>query len=103
MEQYEMVHDWFMRWGFWIIFIASFSPIPYKVFTVTAGLVGIAFLPFLIASIIGRGGRFYLVSFLMALGGPKLEQAIHRFLLRFGWLTVGLFLAVVVGYYMLNA
>jgi membrane protein YqaA with SNARE-associated domain len=100
MHKYEMVHAWFMQWGFWIIFIASFSPIPYKIFTVTAGLVGIPFLPFLGASVVGRGGRFYLVSFLMALGGPRLEQAIHRFLLRFGWLSVILFTAAVVGYYL---
>ncbi len=102
MGKYEMIHEWFMVWGFWIVFIAGFSPIPYKLFTVTAGLVGVAFFPFLLASIAGRASRFYLVSYLMAKGGPKLEVAIHRFLLRFGWASVGLFGAVLVGYYTLS-
>ncbi len=97
-HQYEMIHTWFNTWGFWVVLLAGFTPIPYKLFTVTAGLVNIAFLPFVLASFLGRGGRFYLVSFLMAKGGPKLEQAIHDALLKFGWALVMIFIVVVVGY-----
>ncbi|MFI4956779.1 MAG: YqaA family protein [Gammaproteobacteria bacterium] len=95
---YETIHAWFMTWGFWVVFLAGFTPIPYKLFTVTAGMVGIAFAPFVLASFLGRGARFYLVAFLMAKGGPKLEQAIHDGIVRFGWLLVGIFIAVVVAY-----
>jgi membrane protein YqaA with SNARE-associated domain len=91
MDKYEMIHQWFVTWGFWVVFIAGFSPIPYKLFTVTAGLTGVGFLPFLIASITSRGLRFVLVSVLMAKGGPKLEKFIHDMLVRFGWAMVAVF------------
>jgi membrane protein YqaA with SNARE-associated domain len=102
MPQYERVHEWFMTWGFWVVVLAGFTPIPYKIFTVTAGMVGIAFLPFVLASMLGRGARFYLVAFLMAKGGPKLEQAIHDGLVRFGWVLVGIFVVIVVAYGILH-
>ena len=61
--------EWFAEYGFLAILVAGFSPIPYKVFTITAGVLSMSFVPFVLASIIGRGGRFYLVSLLMAWGG----------------------------------
>jgi len=100
MHKYEMVHAWFMQWGFWVVFVAGFSPIPYKIFTVTAGLAGVLFLPFLVASILSRGARFLLVSVLMAKGGPRLEQFIHNVLTRFGWAIVAIFVAVLIGFYL---
>ena len=51
---YESATQWFADYGVWAILIAGFSPIPYKIFTITAGVVGMAFLPFVIASVIGR-------------------------------------------------
>ena len=68
---YESSVYWFNKWGFWAILIAGFSPIPYKVFTIAAGVLNMAFIPFVIGSIIGRGGRFYLVAFLVKLFGTK--------------------------------
>ena len=52
---YENSVYWFNKWGFWAILIAGFSPIPYKVFTIAAGVLNMAFIPFVIGSIIGRG------------------------------------------------
>ncbi len=52
----------FNNHGFLIIFLAGFTPLPYKVFTITAGYMSIAIIPFFIASFIGRGLRFFLVS-----------------------------------------
>ena len=83
---------WFERWGFWAIFVAGFSPIPYKVFTIAA--LSMALLPFTLASLIGRGGRFFLVAGLMKWGGARMEAALHRHIDRLGWATVAL---VVVG------
>lgn len=80
--------EWFERWGFWAIFIAGFSPIPYKVFTIAAGVMAMALLPFTLASLIGRGLRFYLVAGLMRWGGPRMEDALHRHVDRLGWATV---------------
>lgn len=102
MGKYEIIHTWFTQWGFWVVFVAGFSPIPYKIFTVTAGLTGVGFLPFVLASATSRGLRFFLVSILMAKGGPKLEQFIHDMLVRFGWAMVGVFGLAVGAVYFLH-
>ena len=87
-EKFLKAQEWFDEWGFWAIFIAGFSPIPYKIFTITAGVISMAFLPFVIASLIGRGARFYLVAGLMAWGGEKMEKKLHQYVDLLGWLTV---------------
>ena len=91
---YEQAVAWFDAWGFWAIFVAGFSPIPYKVFTIAAGVANMALLPFTLASLVGRGGRFFLVAGLMAWGGPRMEAVLHKYVDRLGWATVA---AVVVG------
>ncbi|MCU7876188.1 MAG: DedA family protein [Candidatus Thiodiazotropha sp. (ex Lucinoma borealis)] len=95
-EGYQDTKEWFDRWGFWAIFLAGFSPIPYKIFTITAGVIGMAFMPFVIASVIGRGARFFLVAALMAWGGERMERALHRYVDRLGWLLVIAFLLLIV-------
>ena len=87
---YQTAVDWFGRWGFWAVFIAGFSPIPYKVFTIAAGALSMAILPFTLASLVGRGMRFFLVAGLMAWGGARMESLMHRYVDRIGWATVAL-------------
>ena len=87
---YQQAVDWFGRWGFWAVFLAGFSPIPYKVFTIAAGALAMALLPFTIASLIGRGARFFLVAGLMAWGGARMEALLHRYVDRLGWGVVAL-------------
>lgn len=89
-DRYELAKTWFESWGFWAIFLAGFSPIPYKVFTIASGVVGMAFLPFVIASFIGRGLRFFMVAGLMAWGGEPMEKKLHNYMDIIGWLLVGL-------------
>lgn len=96
-SRYLRVQEWFNEWGFWAIFIAGFSPIPYKLFTLSAGVISMAFLPFVVASLVGRGMRFFLVAGLMAWGGAQMEDALHRYIDRIGWLMV-LVLVVVVAW-----
>lgn len=98
-DKFLQAKNWFDEWGFWAIFIAGFSPIPYKVFTITAGVISMALLPFVIASFIGRGARFYLVAGLMAWGGEKMEKKLHQYVDILGWLTV---LALVAAFYYLR-
>ena len=76
-DRYELAKSWFESWGFWAIFLAGFSPIPYKVFTIASGVVGMAFLPFVIASFVGRGLRFFIVAGLMAWGVEPMEKNLH--------------------------
>jgi membrane protein YqaA with SNARE-associated domain len=96
---YQQIDLWFKAWGFWIIFIAGFAPIPYKLFTIAAGAMGMPLLPFIIASCIGRGGRFYLVSGLMKWGGPKMEKVLKTYIDRLGW---GLLIILVLAYLIIH-
>ena len=93
-ESYLTAQNWFEQWGFWAVFVAGFSPIPYKVFTIAAGAMNMLLLPFVLASIIGRGGRFFLVAMLLAAGGARLEANLRKYMDRLGWATVAL---VVIG------
>ncbi len=92
---YEQARSWFTQWGFWVVLVAGFSPIPYKVFTIAAGAMAVAWLPFVIASLLGRGARFYLVATLLAWGGPRAEPWLRRYMERIGWLSVILLLVIV--------
>jgi len=82
------VEQWFHQYGVWVVFIAGFSPIPYKLFTVSAGLLHMAFLPFVLASFIGRASRFFLVAGLMYWGGERMQQKLRDIVDWLGWGTV---------------
>jgi len=86
-DAYFRVQALFQRHGFWIVFVAGFTPIPYKIFTIASGAAGIALLPFAIASFIGRGARFFLVAGLVAWGGERLERTLRRHVETIGWLV----------------
>lgn len=92
---YLVASTWFAHWGFWAVFLAGFSPIPYKVFTITAGAVAMFFPAFLVASVVGRGARFFLVAGLVRWGGPKVADQLRRYIDVIGWLLV---VALVVAY-----
>ena len=85
------------HYGFIIIFTAGFTPIPFKVFTISAGSFNISFPLFLIASTISRSARFFLVSFLIVKYGEKVEGFINRY---FNLLTVA-FAIILIGSYVL--
>ena len=54
-------------------------------FTIAAGLMGMTFIPFVLASIVGRGARFFLVAFLLSLGGESLRNNLKNYIERIGW------------------
>lgn len=87
-EPYLQARAWFDAWGAWAVLIAGFSPIPYKVFTIAAGVAQMALLPFTLASLVGRGARFFLVAALMRWGGERMEARLHRIIDRLGWASV---------------
>ena len=84
-EKYLVVHQWFETWGFWAVFIAGFSPIPYKLFTISAGALAMNLPLFLVASAIGRGGRFFLVAGLIRFGGEKMAGRLREYIDYIGW------------------
>ena len=98
-DRYLATREWFAVWGVWVVFLAGFSPIPYKIFTITAGVIGMVFVPFIVASFVGRGARFFLVAWLMRIGGAKMERILKQYIDRIGWLLVAV---VVLGYFLLG-
>lgn len=94
-EPFEAAEKWFDEWGVWAIFIAGFSPIPYKIFTITAGVMHMVLIPFLIASAVGRGARFFIVAALMAWGGERMESTLRQYVDWLGWIMVLLIVLVI--------
>lgn len=79
-DAYKSAVDWFGKYGALAVIIAGFTPIPYKVFTIAGGAAGM-FLPlFILGSFIGRGGRFYLVAFLMHHLGRRYKDKIEKYI-----------------------
>ncbi len=97
-DKYIQAQNWFEEWGFWAVFVAGFSPIPYKVFTIAAGALNMIFIPFILASMVGRGARFFLVAVLIAAGGEKLETGLRQYMDRIGWAVVAI-VGMAVGIY----
>ncbi len=85
---YEQAVAWFSQWGVLAVFIAGFSPIPYKVFTIAAGTLAMPLLPFAAASLVGRGTRFFLVAGLMRWGGARMEAQLRQHIAA-GWRLTG--------------
>ncbi len=73
------VQKLFVDNAFFAIFVAAFTPIPYKVFTIAAGLFGISIPVFIIASVLGRGMRFFAVAIVMRFFGGHIARAFYRY------------------------
>lgn len=80
--------------GVWIVFTAGFSPIPYKIFTIASGVAGMDPVSFTLASLVGRGARFFLVAILLWRFGAPIQAFIEK---RLGLLTLLFCLLVVAG------
>lgn len=81
------------RYDVWAITVAAFTPIPFKVFTITAGVAQLDFRRFILASIVGRGGRFFIVGGLVTIFGESIERWIDQY---FELVTIG-FVGLLVG------
>lgn len=83
----------YQKYDFWAVFIAGFTPIPYKVFTILGGVCKINFAIFVIASVASRSARFFLVAGMMRAFGPRITPFIEKY---FNWLTL-LFTVLLIG------
>ena len=97
-DSYLAAVEMFERWGFLAVLVAGFSPIPYKVFTIAAGALMFSLPVFILASFIGRGGRFFLVAGLLIWGGPPMERRLRQHIDTLGWITVALIAVALVIY-----
>ncbi len=85
----------YKRYDVWAVGVAAFTPIPYKVFTITAGIAQLRFWPFILVSIAGRGARFFLLGMLVFFFGPAIQAAIDQY---FELLTISFLVLVVLGF-----
>lgn len=86
-DQAQLLFD---QYGLWIVFLAGFSPIPYKLFTISAGALAMSLPLFVLASLVGRGARFYLVAAFVIWGGEHFLNMERAWMTRLGWITVAL-------------
>lgn len=77
-EKFEAFRQLFNDWGWWIVFGAGVTPFPYKVITIAAGATGLSLPVFIVASIVGRGIRFFLVAALLYWLGPPVRAFIEK-------------------------
>jgi len=95
MDKFEYIGNLYRQYDAWAVGIAGFTPIPYKVFTISAGAFRINFVVFLIASAIGRGGRFFIVSGLIYIFGAKIKSFIDKY---FNILSIILVILLIFGF-----
>ncbi|MGQ4649104.1 VTT domain-containing protein [Lyngbya aestuarii] len=93
-EVFKQIQNLYDTWGFWGVLVAAITPIPYKVFTIASGVFKFNFVQFMLASIIGRSFRFFLVSGLIFWGGEPLKLWIEKY---FDWLAWGFLAAIILG------
>ena len=90
-DKFDMAKDYFMNYGVIILFISSFTPLPYKVFVITAGFLSINIFLFIIISFIGRAMRFYLVAYVSDRYGRYMVDYINKYFLYIAALTIIVF------------
>ncbi len=97
-EAFAHVQALYDRWDFWAVFLAGLTPIPYKVFTISAGVFSISFPVFVLASLLSRGLRFFALAGLIYVYGAPITRFIDRYFNRLAWafgvLLVGGFLVL---------
>jgi membrane protein YqaA with SNARE-associated domain len=85
-EAFDGVQALYDRWDFWAIFFAGLTPIPYKVFTLSAGVFSINFGVFLLASVLSRGLRFFILAARIYKFGKPIAAFIDRYFNLLAWL-----------------
>ena len=81
---------WFAQWGSWVIIAKGFTPIPFKLVTITSGLLKFSFPIFIAAATVTRAGRFFLVAFVVKKFGPAMMPVIEKRLALFAGLLIAL-------------
>ncbi len=96
-ESFEHIRSLYDRWDFWVVFTAGFTPIPYKLITIGAGVFAVNFPVFIAASVLSRSARFFLVAWMIRRFGPSITSLIDRY---FGLVTL-VFMVLLAGGFIL--
>lgn len=90
LPQLESARLEFVKYGVLAVGIGAFTPAPFKIFTITAGMLSMSFIPFLLVSLVGRAAHFYMIALLMAWAGPKMEPVVRKYIEWLGWAVIAL-------------
>ena len=81
LQKFNEVESLYNKWGVHAVFFAAFTPIPYKVFTIASGILNMNPYSFTLASVVGRGMRFFIVSIVLMLFGEKIKDHLELIIL----------------------
>ncbi len=98
-ELFDSVKQQYDQYGFWIVFTAGFTPIPYKVFTITSGVTDMNIFMFSLASVISRSARFFLVAWLLWKFGAPIKSFIDKY---FNILALGFTVLLIGGFILIK-
>lgn len=99
VEAFNEIRVLFEEYDFWIIFTAGFTPVPYKLFTIAAGVFNLDFTMFMIASAISRGARFFLVGWLIWKFGAPIKSFIDKY---FNLLVIAITVLLIGGFVLIK-
>jgi membrane protein YqaA with SNARE-associated domain len=98
-DKIALVQGYYRRYDVWAIGMAGFTPIPYKLFSISAGALGLDLKRFVLASIVGRGGRFFLVGLAILIFGEPLRAFLDDY---FDLAAIGFAVLFIGGFYAIN-
>ncbi|MFP6616011.1 MAG: YqaA family protein [Candidatus Hydrogenedentota bacterium] len=98
-DGFARVQEIYQEYDFWFVFIAAFTPVPYKVITISAGVFGLNFFMFTLATVIGRSARFFLVAGILRVFGALVQKTIDKW---FNVLTIVFVILLVLGFYVIK-
>jgi len=87
-DQLLLAKNEFAVYGVWAVTLGAVTPAPFKLFTITAGILSMSLLPFFFAALLGRALHFYLIAGLMAWAGPKMEPVVRKYIEWLGWALI---------------
>src|SRR3972149_1955478 len=94
-ENFMKFQEWYGKYDFWIVFTCGFTPIPYKACTISAGVAKINFIGFLIASMMSRSARFFMVAGLLGWKGEQIKPVLEKY---FNWFSLALVALLIGGF-----
>ncbi|WP_053057739.1 YqaA family protein [Rubrobacter aplysinae] len=94
-ERLDAASGLYRRYDAWAVIAAAMTPVPFKVFTITAGLARVNFKRFVVASVIGRGLRFFAIGAAVFFFGPTIQRVLDQY---FELLTIGFLALIILGF-----
>lgn len=95
-ENFAQIRQMAAENGFWMLLVAGFVPVPFKIFTLASGVVGMPLLPFLLGAFVGRAKRTYLVAGAIWLGGERMEKQLYKHVEIIGWVLLTIVVGLIV-------